>query len=411
MKKTVSLPVFLLAIFIAALVTFQCTFIAVSESYEDQIAEAQQAALAYEKLDSLRSVVSEYYLFSDEVDEGELADFMAEMYLYYYVGDIYAAYYTAEEFEQYLYEAEGNLVGIGVSVVYDELEKTIEILYAMDGSPAKAAGLEPGDKIVAIGDDLVIDLEYEEAVNKIRGDVGTEVTVTIARTDLTGTVTEFTVTMTRAEVENQSVLYSTAEVDDSIAIIRILQFDGGTPTQFAAALERVKTEGKEKIIFDVRANPGGAVDSVASVLEMVIKTGTIATLYDAKGNVLDRWEATNASSYVDLPMVVLADQNTASAGELFTQSLQDYELATVIGTQTYGKGVGQSAFPLADGSWIYLTALYYDPPKSDNYHGVGVTPDVVVELPEQYQLVNVMKVPQSEDTQLAAAIAALNGEN
>ncbi|MBQ9121759.1 MAG: S41 family peptidase [Clostridia bacterium] len=410
MKKRITVPMFLLAIFIAVLVTFQCTYIGVSASYGDKLAEAQQAVLAYEKLDYLRALVDEYYLFSDEVDDSELADFMAEMYLYYYVGDIYSAYYTPEEFEQYMYEAEGNLVGIGVSVVYDEVDKSIEILYAMDGSPAKAAGLEPGDKIVAIGDVLVSDIEYEEAVNRIRGDVGTEVTVTLARTALDGTVTEYTVTLTRAEVENQTVLYSTAEADDSIAIIRILQFDGGTPEQFAAALTRMKNEGKEKVIFDVRGNPGGAVDSVAAVLDMIIEKGIIATLYDAKDRTLAEWKATTPEK-LDIPMVVLADQNTASAGELFTQSLKDYELATVIGTQTYGKGVGQSAYALPDGSYVYLTALYYDPPKSENYHGVGVTPDVVVELPEQYQLVNVMKVPQSEDTQLAAAIAALNGEN
>lgn len=410
MKKKITIPVFLLSIFIAALVTFQCTFLAVSESYEDRLAEAEAAVLPYEKLDYLRSVVDQYYLFSEGRDESDFDDFLAEMYLYYYVEDEFSTYYTAEAFEEYLYQAQGNLVGIGVSVAQSQTDDTIQILYTMEDSPAREAGLLPGDWILAVDGVPVTEVGVEAAVNMVRGEVGTEVTILVSRTALDGTVTEFTVTMTRREVISTSVLYSVTEADPTVAIIHILQFDGTTPTQFKAAVEQMKADGISKVIFDVRNNPGGAVDSVAAVLDMIIERGPIATLYDANDNVMDRWTATTAE-HLDIPMVVLANEYTASAGELFTQALKDYELATVIGTQTFGKGVGQSAFALPDGSWIYLTALYYDPPKSENYHKVGITPDLTVELPEEYKNMLVLQIPQSEDTQLAAAIATLNGEN
>ena len=409
MKKQVSIPVLLLAIAISAIVTFQCTFLAISSSYEDELREMALASRGYAKLDEIREIVGQEYLFANDIDEGELEDFLSKMYLYYYVGDPFSVYYNPEETEKMLYESSGNFVGVGVLVTYSESDSTIEILFTMEDSPARAAGLEPGDKIVAVDGALISDLGYEEAVDRVRGEEGTAVTLTISRLNVDGTVTEFEATMSRAAVKNQTVLYSRAEADPSIAIIRIIQFDAGTPNQFAAAITQMKADGISKVIFDVRGNPGGRVDAVVNILDQLIAKGIITTFRDTNGNVIETYKATSAEA-LNIPMVVLADQNTASAGELFTCSLMDYDLATVIGTTTYGKGVGQSPYLLSDGSCIYITALYYDPPKSENYHGVGITPDLVVELPEQYKQINVMKIPQSEDTQLAAAIATLNGK-
>ena len=409
MKKRVSIPVLLLAIAISAIVTFQCTFLAVSDSYEEELRSIALATRGYYKLDEIREIVGQEYLFAEDVDEGELEDFLSMMYLYYYVNDMYAAYYNPVETEKMLYESGGNFVGIGVHITYSEEDDAIEVLLPMENSPAKEAGLEPGDKIIAVEGELISELGYEAAVERVRGEAGTTVTLTVSRLNVDGTVTEFDVTVARAAVKNQTVLYSRAEADPSIAIIRIIQFDAGTPDQFAEALAKMEEDGIEKVIFDVRGNPGGQVSSVVSVLDYLIGKGIITTFRDTHGNIIKTHKATSPDA-LNIPMVVLANENTVSAGELFTCALMDYDLATVIGTKTFGKGVGQSPFMLADGSCIYITALYYDPPKSENYHGVGITPDLTVELPEQYRQINVMKIPQSEDTQLAAAIATLNGE-
>ena len=409
MKKKISLPVFLLSIFLAALVSFQCTYIALSSTYEDELTALKQKYNAYAKLDYIRMLTGSSYLFRDEIDDSYLEHFLADEYLQYYLGDIYSDYYTPDEFAQLMYESDGKLVGIGVSVVYSEVDHTIEILYPMDGSPAKAAGLEPGDRIVAIDGAPFDDFTYEEAVNRIRGEVGTEVRVTIARTAKDGSVTEFEVTLARAEVDSQSVLWSLAEADPTVGIIRILQFDGGTPAQFKNAVNDLKQKNVKKLIFDLRGNPGGDSTSVEAVLDEIILKGHIATLYDVNGATWDSLDATNASC-LTLPMAVIADGGTASAGELFTQTLKDYEVATVVGTVTYGKGVGQSIYQLPDGSGVRFTTCYYDPPKSGNYNGVGVIPHVTVELPEEYLYVHTLKIPQSEDTQLIAALAAVNSE-
>ena len=409
MKKRISLPVFLLSIFLAALVSFQCTYIALSAAYEDELTALKQENNAYAKLDYIRMLVSNSYLYRADVDDSYLEHFLADEYLQYYLGDIYSDYYTPEEFAQLMYESDGKLVGIGVSVVYSEKDHTIEILYPMDGSPAKEAGLEPGDHLIAVDGVSLDELTYEEAVNRIRGEVGTQVTVTIARTAKDGNVSEFDVTLARAEVDSQSVLWSLAEADPAVGLIRILQFDGGTPAQFKNALSDLKSKGVTKLIFDLRGNPGGDSTSVEAVLDEIILKGHIATLYDVNGATWDSLDATNLNC-ITMPMAVIADENTASAGELFTQTLKDYEVATVVGTVTYGKGVGQSIFQLPDGSGVRFTTCYYDPPKSGNYNGIGVIPHVTVELPEEYLYVHTLKIPQSEDTQLIAALAAVNGE-
>jgi carboxyl-terminal processing protease len=198
-------------------------------------------------------------------------------------------------------------------------------------------------------------------------------------------------------------------LDDGIGLIIIYNFDDRCAQESIKAIETLTDQGAQALIFDVRGNHGGEVTSVVSVLDQVVGKGIITTYHDINGNVFDVKRATSAEK-LDIPMVVLTGRNTVSAAELFACTLKDYELATLIGTQTYGKGVGQRPYMLTDGSYIYITALYYDPPKSPNYHGVGIAPDLKVELPEQYQNMNVMRIPQSEDTQLVAAIATLNGE-
>lgn len=410
MKKQVPVSVLLLAVFAAVLLTFQCTYVGLTVTYSEKMGQAEIASSDLVKLDSIRQIFEQNYLYSEDLENIDYDVFLSgEAIFHAYVlatGDPYAAYYSAEDWMEQAYSSAGNLVGIGVSVVYSEANNTIEVLFAMDGSPAKEAGILPGDFIVGVDSVRVEDVGYENAVNRVRGEIGTRVTVTVLREHDDGTSEEIDLTMTRREVVNQSVLYYVTEADDSIGVIRILEFDDRTPEQFENALAALEAEGVTKLIFDVRGNPGGDRDSVASVLDPLLPEGVIATFVTVDGTV--DYSVDSDAECLDMPMVVLADGNTASAGELFTCALMDYEVATFIGTETYGKGVAQGYRQLSDGSVIKLTTHFYNPPKSENYDGYGIEPDIEVELPEEYQGVHILTVPQSEDTQLAAAIAELN---
>ena len=410
MKKQVSVSVLLLAVFAAVLLTFQCTYVGLTLAYGEQMGEYELGSADIVKVDSIRQIFEQYSLYSENLEAIDYDIFLSgEAIFHAYVmatGDPYAAYYSAEEWIEQAYSSAGNLVGIGVSVVYSAEKNIIEVLFAMDGSPAKEAGILPGDYIVGVDSVRVEDVGYEDAVNRVRGEIGTKVTVTIQRELEDGTTKEMDLTMTRREVVNQSVLYFVAEADASVGVIRILEFDDRTPEQFEKALEALQNEGVSKLIFDVRGNPGGDRDAVASVLDPLLPEGVIATFVTVDGTV--DYSVDSDANCLDMPMVVLADGNTASAGELFTCALMDYDVATFIGTRTYGKGVAQGYRQLHDGSVVKLTTHYYNPPKSENYDGYGIEPDIEVALPEEYQLVHILTVPQSEDTQLAAAIAELN---
>ena len=164
--------------------------------------------------------------------------------------------------------------------------------------------------------------------------------------------------------------------------------------------------GVEKLVFDVRYNPGGSLDSVLTILDYLLPEGPMIRIAYANGK--EQIYYSDASEF-DLPMAVLVSGNTASAGELFTAALKDYGKAPVIGTQTYGKGTMQSLFEIGDGSLISISVAYYNPPISDNYDGVGITPDIVIDLTEEQKQVSIYKISDLDDPQMQTAIAVLSG--
>ena len=229
----------------------------------------------------------------------------------------------------------------------------------------------------------------------------------------------FDATMPRRRVTEETVNYKM--LDGGVGYIRITSFDDSTYTQFVEAHRALDAAGADSYVFDVRNNPGGTLTAVVSVLEYILPDGHIVKL-NYKNDAYD----TLISSIYDFdpafmadrtyyegheitePMVVLANGNTASAGELFTSSLQDYNVAEVIGEQTFGKGIGQSSFGIgSDGSALVLTIFSYDPPVQPNYQDVGIVPDVAVSLSEEAANKNLYKLTLDEDTQLCAALATL----
>ena len=332
------------------------------------------------------------------------------------LGDNYGYYYPPSDYEDYIEDFDGEYTGIGVSVTLLE-SGYAEILQVFAGSPAEDAGLLPGDILVAIeGEDFAV-IGYSDAIDMIRGVEGTNVTVTIERDGEC-----FDVTMPRRRVTEQTVDYRM--LSGNVGYIRISSFDDTTYTQFVEAHRALDAEGAESFVFDLRNNPGGTLTSVVAVLEYILPDGHIVKLNYKNdsddmliSSIYDYYPAfMNERTYygghaITEPMVVLANGNTASAGELFTSSLMDYGVATVIGEQTFGKGVGQtSAMMGRDGSALILTVFSYDPPVQPNYDGVGIVPHIAVSLPEAAAKKNLYKLTLEEDTQLGAALLSLGAQ-
>lgn len=329
-------------------------------------------------------------------------------------GDRFGSYYPPSSSEDYVGKLEGEYSGIGVSVTLND-ENYIDILTVFPDSPAEKAGILPGDLLVAINGEDVAEIGYQEAVSRVRGEIGTSVRVTVLRDGV-----RLEKKVTRAKVTEVTVTGKL--LSGGVGYMQITSFDDKTYDQFAEVYEWLVKNGATSLIFDLRNNPGGTLTSVLATLEYILpdtsENGIVHMRYkDAtvtlKG-IRDYSPAymVNRTYYpnhaINLPMAVLANGRTASAGELFTSALQDYGVALVIGETTYGKGVGQSSMPLYVGTGekygiLALTTFYYDPPTSKNYNGVGIVPNRMVELPESAKNKPVFRMTPEEDTQLAAA--------
>ena len=269
------------------------------------------------------------------------------------LGDKYAYYYDAEAFEEYNQDSEGEYVGIGISVVITE-DNYIEAITVFKDGPADKAGILPGDILTKVDGVDIAELGYYESIECVRGEQGTTVKITLLRD---GEELEFDVI--RDKVTEVTVEYELMQ--DNIGYIRITSFDDKTYDQFYQAYNELSAQGAKGLLFDVRNNPGGRLDAVVAVLEYILPEGNIVHMEykDSSRNYSISTVLQCNPLYflfhkffedhkIDMPMVVLTNENTASAGELFTSSLKDYSVATIIGEKTYGKGVGQTGFNLKD---------------------------------------------------------------
>lgn len=356
-------------------------------------------------------------------------------------GDVYAEYLTPEEAEEQNASNKGEMCGIGVNVVESVLTvngvtyQVITISSVFPDSPALEAGVLPGDHImyVGTGEDktLVHDIGYTEALARMKGTEGTECAFTVFRRPAgssEGTpYEEVEITATRKKLTTRSVIFRHYTEDETVGIIKITGFDYTTRDQLVEAVETLKAEGCESFVLDLRGNPGGLLSAVEDVLVFFLQEDdTLATFRyvgDRKtthtvtrnraGKLLcgsGELTAEDIGKYRDLNFSVLVNGYSASAAELFTSNIRDYELGKIVGTTTFGKGVGQTTMDLSaygfEGA-LRLTTFYYDPPCGEGYHGIGITPHVVVELSEEAQKYNINILPDNLDNQLAAAVEAL----
>ncbi len=365
------------------------------KTLSDEITERVSAKIA-----EIAELYTKYYVGDLDVDdlvEGAALGFVA------YTGDKYGAYHNAEDFAALQQNYSGEFVGIGISAVLNTDYYAIEVLNVMPNSPADEGGFLQNDLILAVDGENVADLGYNEAISRIRGEAGTEVTLTVARGEDYSEV--FDLTLTRRAVEEQSVTYETLEVATlfkPVAYIRLMDFNDTTAQQFIDALNQGQADGVHGYIIDVRNNGGGELSSILDILDPLLPAGPMVRIQYKDGT--ERVYESGENEF-NAPMVVLANGNTASAAELFVSALKDYQKAVVVGDVTYGKGTVQSLIPFEDGSALRISTAMYAPPYSDNYEGVGITPDIEVPLDEEYRGVNLFKVAHENDAQLQAALA------
>lgn len=365
------------------------------------ISASERLQGAYEKIAEIDAAFKNYSVY--DFDQDTLEKWMINGYLTG-TGDTYAYYYTAEEMKRFFSDLNGESEGIGISVIYDAENYALEIISVFPGSSGEKAGVLVGDKIVTAGEEkkTVAELGYEGTVAMLRGEAGTKAVFTVYRN---GEYVDFEVE--RAEYTEVSVTAHICSTDASVGIIRISSFNTATVEQFKSAIKELTDKGAEKLVFDVRYNPGGELNSVCQILDLLLPEGPIIRASSGADKEISIIQSSDKNE-LNMPMAVLVNGSTASAGELFTAALKDYNKAVIVGVTTYGKGTMQSTRYLSDGSGLKLTTEYYYPPFSDNYNGVGISPDVVIEQDKALENVNFYKITDEQDTQLQAAIAAFN---
>ena len=349
------------------------------------------------KIRQIEEMLDTYYV--EDYDK-ELAEELMYTGLVAGVGDPYTYYLSADSLAEQVEKNSGHFVGIGVEI-YAGDDGYIVVSSVTPGGPAEAAGILAEDKITEVDGESITGKTAADVSALVKGEEGTDVTLTIFR-ESTGEVLEKTVT--RQDIQVQTV--SWRMMDDNIGYISITNFRENTYSQFKEALDTLEAEGMEKLVLDLRNNTGGLVKSAHEIGEELLPEGIMVYTMDKEGN---REDTLCDDVYNDVPMVVLVNGNSASAAEILADAIQDTGRGELIGTTTFGKGLVQRLFTLPDGSGLNVTIQKYYTPNGTSIHGVGITPDYEVELPEEYaQQTN---IPAEADTQLQKAVEVLSEKN
>lgn len=365
-----------------------------SETYDGNTGIGTEAE---QKLNLIDQTLKDFYF--DDIDDSKVLDNIYKAYVNVY-GDKYTVYYTADEYAKIQESSNGAYYGIGV-VVRKNDDGTILVVEPYDGAPGKEAGMRKNDVIVTVNGESVADQDLNSVVAKIKGDEGTTVNIGIRR-DGSDDIAELTVT--RRKVEIKTVAYEM--LDDSVGLITISEFDKVTAQQFKEAYAQLETLGMKGLVIDIRSNPGGLLNVVVDMLDEILPDGLIVYTEDKYGN-RQEYNGSNPD-VIDVPLAVLVNGESASASEIFAGAVQDYGAGTIIGTQTFGKGIVQTIRRMSDGSAIKYTMAKYFTPKGQDIHGHGVTPDIVEELSDEFN--NLTEYDASKDNQLQKAIEVIKGD-
>ena len=369
MNKKISLGLALSLIAIASAVTFILTSFFSLQSFNEKVVDVNEKAKKYSSLQVLDSYVRENY-FGD-IDEEDLSSGILKGYVEG-IDDKYSRFLTAEEYQNELSSDSGELVGLGLTLTEDE-SGYIRIAEIYQDSPVSESDLVVGDIITYVDGNDVLVTGFDESIEAMKGQEGTEITITVRRDGI-----DRDMVFIRRSMEVTSV---TGEMlSGYIGYIKITAFKKNTPDQFIETLERLNSNGAKAFIFDLRDNGGGLVSALEECVDPLLPEGIVATAEYKDGH--SETLVYSDESELNLPMIVLVNDKTASAGELFAASLKDFGKAQLVGIQTFGKGVMQQTTEFEDGSAVVLTVAEYKTAYSECYDGIGLVPDYVVENEE-----------------------------
>lgn len=350
--------------------------------------------LSGSKTDYIKQLIDQYYMGEVEEEDYETWEYRS---LLYALDDPYSCYYTPEEYAALQESSSGTYCGIGAFVSQNIKTGVITITKPFVNGPAYAAGMLPGDIIYKVEGKEVTGIDVSQVVSVMKGEPGTKVSVEVVRE---GEEEPVALEITRQEIEVPTVEYKMLE--NQIGYIYVMEFDEITAEQFIAAIDTLMKQDMKGLVIDIRNNPGGLLDSVVAMLDRMLPKGLIVYTEDKNGK---RKEEHSDPKEFDLPLAVLINGNSASASEVFAGAIQDYKKGTIVGTQSFGKGIVQSVIPLYDGSAVKMTVAYYYTPNGRNIHKIGITPDVEVELKEE--LAKKVVISPEEDNQLQKAVEVL----
>lgn len=350
-----------------------------------------------DKTNMLTLFLNKFYLEDLEVDkllEGGYKGFVQA------VGDPYTEYYDEEEFKKLFEDLEGRYAGIGALVSVDPKDNLPIIVMPFEGSPSIEAGLQPLDKIIKVNDEDITGVSLDEVVKKMKGEEGTEVKITILRKNAEEQKV-FDVVLIRRIINVPTVGHRM--LADDIGYLQIIGFDAVTYDQFMEALNDLETQNEKGLIIDLRNNPGGSLEIVSKIADELLPKGVIVYTEDKNGK--KEYINSDDEKQFNKPIVILINENSASASEVLSGAIKDYKAGKLVGTTSFGKGLVQQIRPLPDGSAMKITIAKYYTPSGNYIHGKGIEPDYKVELPEELKYKAGLK--EEEDVQLLKAIEVI----
>lgn len=384
MKKLLQLVSYILVAAVAS-----CVTLALCQPRDGEIIPSN-----WSKLDELKALIDEKFI--GETDEKAMQDGAAAG-LVSGIGDRWSYYIPASEYEGYQEQMANSYIGIGITIVVRE-DGYLDVTQVNPGSPALQGGMRIGDILIAVEGESVAQLGLDETRNKIRGEAGTQVNLTVKRDGA-----EIPLTLTRQLIE--TAVATAKMLDGNIGLVSIVNFDSRCSSECITAIESLLEQGATALIFDVRFNPGGYKHELVALLDYLLPKGVLFRSLDYTGvEYIDESDA----AYLDMPMAVLINGDTYSAAEFFAAALDEYDAAVTVGQSTTGKGNYQNTFQLSDGSAVGLSVGKYFTPNGVSLEGVGITPEIVVEIDEQlmWKIYSGLVTPE-EDPQIQAAVKAL----
>lgn len=390
----------IMLIFLSVLITFVVTTIFMNQKFKNEgltkyVLVSNDDGSVGTELSKFKTIIDKYYL--GEVDEEKLKEGAISGYISG-LGDKYSSYISKSEYEEFQTNIMGNYVGIGIYMAVYKDSGEIVIIYPIKESPADKAGLLSGDIITKVDG-----IEYkgadgmEEASNKIKGEEGTSVNIEIKRGEDT----------LNFEIEREKVIMNpitTKVLENDIGYLQVMSFDENCSNEFKSKYEELQSKGVKSLIIDLRNNGGGIVKEALNIADYIVpKDKTLMiTINKTEKEVVEK---AKEDPIISVPIIVLVNENSASASEILVGALKDNNCAKIVGTKTYGKGVIQEILKLTDGSALKLTTEEYFTPNRSKINGVGIEPDITIDLPEGVQ--TSYDIEKDKDTQLSKAIELL----